>query len=138
MLSSFIKRNSLGSLTFLFSLILLNGIGVTLPVPNLNSIGEHYNFPFIGIIEALFIVFSTIALMIWGYLVDKLNRKYLLLAANIIWLIPACMIFLIPSYFFIYIIIYIDMVKVMSTLISSKMPDRPAIQRGTQSFKQAI
>jgi len=92
------------SLVLLFGLILLNGVGVTLPIPNLTQIGEQLNFPLIGIIEALFILFSMFALVVWGYFVDKYKRKPLLYAANIIWLFPAFCIFLFPDSFVVYVI----------------------------------
>ncbi len=104
MFSDFIKRNSLSSLIFLFSLILLNGIGVTLPIPNLKIIGDQYNFSLIGLVESVFIVFSMIALVVWGYLVDKYDRRQLLLVANIIWLIPAVIIFFLSDFLIIYIL----------------------------------
>ena len=103
-MKDFLKRNSVLPLTFLFGLILLNGVGVTLPIPNLIQIGEQLNFPLIGIVEAFFIFFSMLALVVWGYLVDKYNRKPLLYAANIIWLIPAVSIFLFPKSLFVYIV----------------------------------
>ena len=104
MIADFIKRNSLTSLIFLFSLILLNGVGVTLPIPNLEIIGQQYDFPLIGIVEAFFIVFSMIALVIWGFLVDKYDRRSLLLVANVIWLIPAAIIFFFPNSLVVYFI----------------------------------
>ncbi|MHA1993138.1 MAG: MFS transporter [Candidatus Hodarchaeales archaeon] len=104
MIADFIKRNSLTSLIFLFSLILLNGVGVTLPIPNLQIIGKQFDFPLIGIVEAVFIVFSMIALVVWGYFVDKYDRRPLLLLANFIWLIPAGIIFLIPDSLIVYFI----------------------------------
>jgi MFS family permease len=103
-MQDFLKRNSIFSLLFLFGLILLNGVGVTLPIPNLIQIGEQLNFPLIGIVEALFIIFSMFALAIWGYLVDKYKRKPLLYAANIIWIFPAVCIFLFPDSLFVYLI----------------------------------
>jgi MFS family permease len=104
MITDFIKRNSLMSLFFLFSLILLNGVGVTLPIPNLKIIGNQYNFPLIGIVEAFFILFSMVALVAWGYFVDKYDRHSLLLLASLIWLVPAGIIFLFPDSLIIYII----------------------------------
>ncbi|MHA1205990.1 MAG: MFS transporter [Candidatus Hodarchaeales archaeon] len=103
-MQDFFRRNSIFSLIFLFGLILLNGVGVTLPIPNLIKIGEQLNFPLIGIVEASFILFSIVALVVWGYLVDKYNRKPLLYAANVIWLFPAACIFLFPDSLPIYII----------------------------------
>ena len=103
MITDFIRRNSIPSLILLFSLILLNGVGVTLPIPNLKIIGEQYNFPLIGVVEAFFIIFSMIFLVVWGYLVDKYNRRPLLLLANVIWLLPAAFIFLIPDSLLIYV-----------------------------------
>ncbi len=104
MFLNFWRRNSLPSLIFLFGLILLNGIGVTLPIPNLTIIAEQLNYPYIGFIEALFIVVSMGALIFWGYLVDKMNRKPLLLIANVTWLIPASIIFFFPSSLVAYLI----------------------------------
>ncbi|PWI47980.1 hypothetical protein CEE45_08760 [Candidatus Heimdallarchaeota archaeon B3_Heim] len=104
MITDFIKRNSLTSLIFLFSLILLNGVGVTLPIPNLEIIGRQYDFPLIGIVEAFFIIFSMVALVVWGYLVDKFDRRQILLMANVIWLIPAAIIFFFPDSLLIYFI----------------------------------
>ncbi|MHA1542895.1 MAG: MFS transporter, partial [Candidatus Hodarchaeales archaeon] len=103
-MKDFLKRNSVIPLTLLFGLILLNGVGVTLPIPNLIQIGEQLHFPLIGLVEALFIIFSMLALVVWGYLVDKYNRKPLLYAANIIWLIPAVSIFLFPKSLIVYIV----------------------------------
>ncbi len=103
MSSNFIRRNSIPSLFLLFSLILLNGVGVTLPIPNLKIIGEQHNFPLIGLVEAFFIIFSMIFLIVWGYLVDKFDRRPLLLLANVIWLLPATLIFFIPDSLFIYV-----------------------------------
>ena len=97
MVEGFFKRNSIPSLIFLFGLILLNGIGVTLPIPNLTVIAEELRFPYIGFIEALFILVSMIGLIFWGYFIDKMNRKPLLLIANVVWLIPASIIFFNPS-----------------------------------------
>ncbi|MHA1975568.1 MAG: MFS transporter [Candidatus Hodarchaeales archaeon] len=104
MITDFVKRNSLTSLIFLFSLILLNGVGVTLPIPNLEIIGNQYNFQLIGLVEAFFIIFSMIALVVWGYMVDKYDRRPLLLLANFIWLIPAAIIFFFPDSLIVYII----------------------------------
>ncbi len=103
-MEDFLKRNSVLPLIFLFGLILLNGVGITLPIPNLIQIGEQLNFPLIGIIEALFILFSMFSLVVWGYFVDKFDRKPLLYAANIIWLIPAVCIFLFPDSIMLYVI----------------------------------
>ena len=69
-----IRRNNIFSLFFLFCLILLNGIGATLPIPNLILLSEYYNFP-IGFIEASFVGVSTLFLLVWGVLVDKMERK---------------------------------------------------------------
>ena len=104
MFADFVKRNSLTSLIFIFSLILLNGVGVTLPIPNLKIIGEEYNFPLIGLVEAFFIIFSMAALIVWGYMVDRYDRRPLLLTANFIWLFPAAVIFFFPDSLLIYII----------------------------------
>ena len=103
-MQDFLKRNSFFSLLFLFGLILLNGVGVTLPIPNLIQIGEQLNFPLIGIVEALFILISILALVVWGYLVDKYDRKPLLYAANVIWLFPSACIFLFPDSLLIYVL----------------------------------
>lgn len=91
------------SLFYLFSLILINGIGATLPIPNLTQIAEYYNFPLIGLVEAMFVVVSTIFLFIWGYMVDKVERKRILWFANCIWILPAMSIFLLPTSLIIYI-----------------------------------
>ncbi len=98
-----IRRTHFLSLFYLFSLILLNGIGTTLPIPNLTQIAEHYNFPLIGLVEAMFVVISTLFLFIWGYSVDKLERKRILWLANGIWIFPAMSIFLFPASLLIYI-----------------------------------
>ena len=89
-----IRQNPIFSLFFLFSLILLNGIGVTLPIPNLILLAEYYNFPMIGIVEAVFVGVSTFFLIFWGLLVDRLERKKLIWIANILWIFPSFMIFL--------------------------------------------
>ncbi|MCK4848639.1 MAG: MFS transporter [Candidatus Heimdallarchaeota archaeon] len=115
-MQDFFRRNSIFSLLFLFGLILLNGVGVTLPIPNLIQIGEQLNFPLIGIIEALFILFSMFALVVWGYFVDKYRRKPLLYAANIIWLFPAVCIFLFPNSLLIYVIGRLGMAVGLSAL----------------------
>lgn len=98
-----VRQTSFLSMFFLFSLILLNGIGVTLPIPNLVQIADYYNFPLIGLVEAMFVVISTIFLFIWGYCVDKLERKQLLWIANVVWVFPALSIFFFPESLLIYI-----------------------------------
>jgi MFS family permease len=103
MIYDFIRRNSLPSLIFLFGLIMLNGIGVTLPIPNMTLIAQQLNFQYVGLIEALFILISMCSLIFWGYLVDNMNRKTLLLIANISWLIPSSIIFFFPSSLFAYV-----------------------------------
>ena len=100
---NFLRKNSVLSLFFLFGLILLNGVGITLPIPNLIQIAEQMNFPLIGIVESLFIIVSIISLAVWGYLVDKYNRKPILYAANVIWIFPAVCIYLIPTSLLMYI-----------------------------------
>lgn len=100
---SFVKRNSIFSLFFLFGLILVNGVGVTLPIPNLTLIGEYYDYSFMGYIEASFIIISTLFLIIWGYLIDQYDRKIILLTANSFWLLPSIIIFLFPEHLIIYI-----------------------------------
>ncbi len=98
-----LRRTRFLSLLYLFSLILLNGIGTTISIPNLIQIAEHYDFPLIGFVEALFVVISTLFLFIWGYFVDKLERKRILWVANSIWIFPAMTIFLFPEFLFVYI-----------------------------------
>ena len=100
----FLKKNSVLPLIFIFGLILLNGVGITLPIPNLIQIGEQMNFPLIGMIESLFIIVSMFSLLVWGYFVDKFDRKPLLYAANTIWLLSSITIFLIPTSLPIYFI----------------------------------
>lgn len=97
-----IRQSPLLPLFFLFSLILLNGIGATLPIPNLTLLAEFYNFPLIGLIEAMFVIVSTLFLLIWGYIVDRFARKPLLWGATIIWCIPAIIIFLFPKSLLVY------------------------------------
>ena len=92
-----IRRIPFLSIFFLFCLILLNGIGATLPIPNLTFINEHYQFPLIGLVEAIFVLISTLLLFFWGYFVDKIDRKSILWIANIIWAIPSLIIFLFPE-----------------------------------------
>lgn len=101
----FFRQNSVFSLFFLFFMILLNGIGATLPIPNLIQIADNYNvvFPLIGLVEAVFVIISTLFLFIWGYCVDKFERKQLLWFANIIWVLPAIAICVFPEFFMIYI-----------------------------------
>jgi MFS family permease len=106
---SFVQRNSIFSLLFLFGLILVNGIGVTLPIPNLILIGDFYNFPLIGVVEAIFIIISTLFLIIWGYVVDQYDRKVILLGANLLWLLPSIIIFLFPEELIVYIICRLGM-----------------------------
>jgi len=98
----FFHQNSILSLFFLFSLILVNGIGATLPIPNLTHLADYYNFQLIGLIEAMFVIISTIFLFVWGFYVDKLERKQLLWIANFIWVFPALLIFVFPEFLFIY------------------------------------
>lgn len=92
------------SILFLFCLLLLNGIGATLPIPNLTIINEHYQFPLIGLVEAIFVLISTLLLFLWGYFADKLDRKSILWIANIFWIFPSLMIFLFPDPLLIYIL----------------------------------
>lgn len=99
-----VQKTPFFSLFFLFFLILLNGIGTTLPIPNLTQLADQYNFPLLGLVEALFVVILTFFLFFWGFLVDKLNRKQLLWAANVIWILPATMIFFLPNFIYIYIL----------------------------------
>ena len=101
---NFLKRNSILSPLFLFGLILVNGIGVTLPIPNLTLIGDFYNFSMMGYIEACFIVISTLFLIIWGYIIDRFDRKMILLTANTLWLFPSIVIALFPELLIIYTI----------------------------------
>ncbi|MHA1966711.1 MAG: MFS transporter [Candidatus Hodarchaeales archaeon] len=98
-----IRRNPIFSLFFLFCLILLNGIGATLPIPNLTQLSEYYHFP-IGFIEAIFVGISTCFLFFWGVVVDKMERKNIIWIANVIWIIPSFIIFFFPQYLIIYII----------------------------------
>ncbi|MFX0171051.1 MAG: MFS transporter [Candidatus Hodarchaeota archaeon] len=97
-----IRQSPLLPLFFLFGLILLNGIGATLPIPNLTLLADFYNFPLIGLIEAMFVIVSTLFLLIWGYNVDRFARKPLLWCATIIWVIPTIIIFLFPNSLLIY------------------------------------
>lgn len=99
-----IRQNPLFSLFFLFGLILLNGIGATLPIPNLSLIAEYYSFPMIGFVEALFVGVSTIFLLFWGYFVDKTERKTIIWIANVLWIVPSFVIFLFPQYLMVYIL----------------------------------
>ncbi len=98
-----IRRNNIFSLFFLFCLILVNGIGATLPIPNLILLSAYYNFP-IGFIEASFVGVSTLFLLLWGVLVDKMGRKKIIWIANGLWIIPSLLIFSFPQYLLIYII----------------------------------
>ncbi|MHA1971978.1 MAG: MFS transporter [Candidatus Hodarchaeales archaeon] len=86
------REHNLFSLFFLFGLILLNGIGATLPIPNIKSIAETYDFQYLGFIEAVFITLATIFLVIWGYLVDKIERKVALLVSTVLWSLAALFI----------------------------------------------
>lgn len=81
---------------------MLNGIGATIPIPNLTQLSLYYDFPLIGLIEAMFVVVSTSFLFVWGYCVDKLERKQLLWMANVIWIFPALVIFFFPKSLLIY------------------------------------
>ncbi|MHA2226333.1 MAG: MFS transporter [Candidatus Hodarchaeales archaeon] len=92
------------SLSFLLFLILLNGMGATIPIPNLSAMAVHFNFPLIGLVEAMFVIVNTMFLFIWGYGADKLERKQLIWIANAIWVFPALIIFLIPDNLLIYIL----------------------------------
>jgi MFS family permease len=98
-----IHQTPIFSLFFLFTLILLNGIGATLPIPNLILIAEYYDFPMIGFVEAVFVGVSTLFLIFWGFLVDRLERKNIIWIANILWIFPSVMIFFFPKYLLIYI-----------------------------------
>lgn len=97
------RRNPIFSLFFLFCLILLNGIGATLPIPNLILLSDYYNFP-IGFIEAIFVGVSTSFLLVWGVLVDKMERKKIIWIANGLWIIPSLLISSFPQHLIIYII----------------------------------
>jgi len=99
-----IRQNPLFSLFFLFGLILLNGIGATLPIPNLSLIADYYSFPMIGFVEALFVGVSTIFLLFWGYFVDKTERKTIIWIANVLWIVPSFVIFLFPQHLMVYIL----------------------------------
>ncbi|MFX0050619.1 MAG: MFS transporter [Candidatus Hermodarchaeota archaeon] len=99
-----LRQSPLLSLFFLFSLILLNGMGVTLPIPNLARLAEFYNFPLMGLVEAMFVIVSTFFLLIWGYNVDKLKRKPLIWGATIIWSFPTLIIFLFPNSLLVYVL----------------------------------
>ncbi len=98
-----IRQTPIFSLFFLFSLILLNGIGATLPIPNLILLAEYYDFPMMGLVEAAFVGVSTLFLILWGFLVDKLERKNIIWIANILWILPSSVIFLLPQYLIIYV-----------------------------------
>ncbi|UCE12907.1 MAG: MFS transporter [Candidatus Heimdallarchaeota archaeon] len=99
-----VRKTPFFPLFFLFFLILLNGIGTTLPIPNLAQLADQYDFPLLGLVEALFVVILTCFIFFWGYLVDKFDRKHLLWAANVIWILPAIMVFFIPNSLQIYIL----------------------------------
>ncbi|MFX1282658.1 MAG: MFS transporter [Promethearchaeota archaeon] len=98
----FFRQNPILSLLFIFSLILINGIGATLPIPNLTQLADYYNFPLIGFIEGMFVVISTFFLFVWGFCVDKLERRQILWIANLIWVLPASIIFLFPEFLLVY------------------------------------
>lgn len=85
------------SLTFLFSLILINGIGTTLPIPYLTLLAEIFDFPLIGLIEAGFLTISAFCSLGWGYTADRFERKGLLWVGVVLWLVPALAIYAFPS-----------------------------------------
>lgn len=87
------KYTSSISLFFLLILILLSGIGATLPIPNLLKIEDEFSFPS-GLIEACFVIVTMLFLIIWGFFVDIFSRKAILVFANIVWVISSFLIFL--------------------------------------------
>jgi len=99
-----IRNHYFFPLFLLFSLVLLSGIGVTLPIPNIVNISTSINFEYLGFIEAAFVLISILFIIIWGYLVDKFDRKTLLFFSIIIWVFPSILIasfpFSIQIYFF--------------------------------------
>ncbi len=89
---------------FLFVLLLINGVGATLPIPNLTVLAQYYNFQYFGFIEAIFILILTSTQLLWGFLIDTLERKRLMNVANTIWVLTSILIFFFPEYFYFYLI----------------------------------
>ncbi len=111
-----IRNHYFFPLFLLFSLVLLSGIGVTLPIPNIVNISTSINFRYLGFIEAAFVLISILFIIIWGYLVDKFDRKTLLFFSIIIWVFPSILIASFPFSLQIYFIGRIFMAIGLSAL----------------------
>ncbi|MFW9778632.1 MAG: MFS transporter [Candidatus Heimdallarchaeota archaeon] len=90
------QRSQLFSLSFLFTLILINGIGTTLPIPYLTLLADIFEFPLMGLVEAGYLAISAFCSLAWGYITDRFERKRLLGIGVVLWLIPSFTLYLSP------------------------------------------
>ncbi len=126
-----------------FIVIITTAVG-SLVIPLFVPLQEHYQQDLVGLIEAAFVALSTISMVTWGILIDRVeNRKRLFLTFISSWIIP-CWILggLQPQSFWMYVAL--RLLTALGTggiypLVTSYMGDViPPSHRGTLSSLNAI
>ncbi|MFQ5978890.1 MAG: MFS transporter [Candidatus Heimdallarchaeota archaeon] len=103
---------------FVYACAMASTMAMTIIIPVLPQMGEDLDTNIIGVVEAAFLAVLTLAVLFWGYQVDRISRRKVLAFSIIIW--SSCS-FLI-SIFAHSLAIYVTLRLIMALGLGATMP----------------